>query len=70
MDQDEFDNNAEIVYLPDDDIYGTIIKRGAFSSTVEYYDMGVKYTVEMPNDEFVEVDDEGIEYLDETGDDF
>ena len=70
MDQDEFDNNAEIVYLPDDDIYGTIIKRGAFSSTVEYYDMGVKYTVEMPNDEFVEVDDEGIEYLDEPGDDF
>jgi len=70
MDPDDFDNNAEIVYLPDDDIYGTIIKRGAFSSTVEYYDMGVKYTVEMPNDEFVEVDDEGIEYLDETGDDF
>lgn len=69
-DEYQFDYEVETVYLPDDDIYGTIIKRGAFASTIEYYDMGIKYTIEIPNDEFVFVEDEGLEYIDETGEDF
>jgi hypothetical protein len=56
------------VYLPDDGIYGIIVRHGAWSSLVEYYDGGFKYTVEVPNDEFIAVDEIGVGYYDEEED--
>lgn len=71
MEPDDLDTNSEeYVYLPEEDIYGTIIKKGAWSSTIEYFDMGIRYTVELPNEDFQVVDDIGLDYIDETGDDF
>lgn len=56
------------VYIPEEGIYGTIKSYGAWVSLIEYYDTGIKYTIEMPNDEFKIVDEVGIGYIDETGD--
>ena len=48
---------------------GTIVRYGAWASLVEYYDLGLKYTIEMPNDEFIEVDEIGIGYIGEEEED-
>lgn len=56
------------VYIPDDSSYGTIVRHGAWSSLIEYFDQGVGYTVEMPNDEFIVIDEIGLGYIDESGD--
>ena len=56
----------EYVYIPDEGVYGTVLKYGAYSSIVEYYYGGVKYTIDIPNDEYIVVDEIGIGYLSET----
>lgn len=66
--KDEHENTIEYVYIPDEGIYGTIAKYGAWSSLIEYYDGGIKYTVEIPNDEYIVIDEIGVGYIDETGD--
>jgi len=58
----------EYVYLPEEEVYGTIIRYGAWSSLIEYYDGGIKYTIEIPNEEFIEVDEIGVGYLGEEED--
>jgi hypothetical protein len=60
---------VEYVYLPDENVYGTIIRYGAWASLIEYYEMGVKYTIEVPNEDFIEVDEIGVGYLEENGED-
>jgi hypothetical protein len=57
------------VYIPDDGIYGTIISHGVWSSMVEYYYGGIKYVTEVENDEFIVIDEIGLGYVDETGED-
>jgi len=54
------------VYIPDEGINGFLIKQGAYVSTVQYFDNGVGYIVEMPNDEFIVVDEIGIGHIEET----
>lgn len=56
------------VYIPEEGIYGTIKSYGAWVSLIEYYDTGIKYSIEIPNDEFRIVDEIGVGYIDETGD--
>lgn len=53
------------VYLPDDGVYGTVVRSGAWSSLVQYYEGGVEYNIEVPNDEFDIVDEIGVGYIDE-----
>lgn len=60
---------VEYVYLPDEGVYGTIIRYGAWASLIEYYDTGVKYTVEVPNEDFIEVDEIGVGYIEGNGED-
>jgi len=55
----------EYVYLPDEGVYGTIIRYGAWSSLIEYFEGGIGYTVEVANDEYITVDEIGIGYLDD-----
>lgn len=57
---------VEYVYIPDDGIYGTIVRYGAWSSLVQYYDGGIQYNIEVPNDEYIVVDEIGVGYLEET----
>ena len=55
----------EYVYLPDEGVYGTIIRYGAWSSLIEYFEGGIGYTVGVANDEYITVDEIGIGYLDD-----
>jgi hypothetical protein len=57
---------VEYVYIPDEGIYGTIVRYGAWSSLVQYYDSGIQYNIEVPNDEYIVVDEIGVGYLEET----
>ena len=64
---DESNENTIIyVYIPDEEIYGTVINYGAWASLIEYYENGIGYKVEIPNDEFIVVDEVGIGYIEET----
>jgi hypothetical protein len=63
------ENTITYVYIPDEQIYGTIISHGAWASLIEYYENGIGYKVEIPNDEFIVVDEIGIGYIEETEED-
>jgi hypothetical protein len=54
------------VYLPDEGIYGTIIREGVYSCMVEYHDGGLKYIAEVSNDDYIIIDEIGVGYIDET----
>jgi hypothetical protein len=69
MSKNNNEERVEYVYLPDEGVYGTILRYGAWASLIEYYDMGIKYTVEIPNEDFIEVDEIGVGYLEENGED-
>jgi hypothetical protein len=53
------------VYIPDESLYGIILRHGLWSSLIEYYDSGFSYTMELQNDEFIVVDEIGVGYYDE-----
>jgi hypothetical protein len=54
---------VEYVYIPDENVYGTIVRYGAYSSLIEYFEGGIGYTIEVPNDEFDVVDQIGVGYV-------
>lgn len=54
------------VYLPDEDVYGEIIKHGIWSSKVKFYIQGIGYEEEVMNEDFIVIEEFGIEY--EEGD--
>jgi hypothetical protein len=67
------ENNEELpdltvsyVYIPDEDIYGTLIAQNSYYSIVEYFDNGVGYRIEVDNEDYIVVDEFGISYIDET----
>jgi hypothetical protein len=53
---------VEYVYIPDEGVYGTIVRYGAWSSLIEYFEGGIGYTIEVPNDEYIVVDEIGVGY--------
>ena len=70
--QENNDENPQItedtikyVYIPDEDVYGTIITENLSFSVVEYYEAGLKYRIEIENDDFILVDEIGIGYIGE-----
>jgi hypothetical protein len=66
QEEDNAENSITYVYIPDEDVYGIIKTHGAWASLIEYYEGGVKYLIEVPNEEFIVVDEIGIGYIDET----
>jgi len=63
--EDSVELSVTYVYLPEDGVYGTVKSHGAYASLIEYFDMGISYLIEIPNDEFIEVDEIGIGYVNE-----
>jgi hypothetical protein len=58
-------NHANLVYIIDDEVYGTIVGRmGAYYTTVVYVKGGMEYEVLLENDEFELMEDEIIEHDD------
>ena len=66
QEEDNVENLITYVYIPDEDVYGIIKTHGAWVSLVEYHEAGVQYIIEVPNEEFIVVDEIGIGYIDET----
>ena len=64
----EENNNDKItyVYIPDEGLNGFLIKEGPYASTVQYFDNGVGYIVEIPNEDFIVVNEINIGYIEET----
>jgi hypothetical protein len=60
------ENTVSYVYIPDEDIYGTLVAQNRYYSIVEYFDNGVGYHIEVDNEDFIIVDEFGIIYIDET----
>ena len=69
--EDDFRNPLELddevinVYIPENDVTGSVIHLGAYVSMVEYSLAGVKYQIEMLNEDFIVVDEIGIGYQSE-----
>ena len=63
---EENENTITYVYIPDEEVYGVIKKHGAWSSLIEYHEAGVGFMIEIPNDEFIIVEEINIAYIDET----
>ncbi len=61
--EESIENTIIYVYIPEEGTYGTIVSQGAWASMIQYYDVGVGYTIEIPNDEFIIVDEIGIGYI-------
>lgn len=47
----------EKIYISDEDVYGYILKRGAYASLVKYKVKGIDYEVMMINEDFVIVEE-------------
>lgn len=60
------DLTVSYVYIPDEDIYGTLIAQNSYYSIVEYFDNGVGYRIEVDNEDFIVVDEFGLTYIDDT----
>ena len=60
------ENTIKYVYVPDEGVYGTVIREGAWSSLIQFYENGIQYNLEMSNDDFIVIDEIGIGYIDET----
>lgn len=61
--QEEENDPIVYVYIPDEQLNGFLIKQGAYMSKVQYFDNGVGYIVDMPNEEFIVVDEIGIGHV-------
>lgn len=59
------EDTIKYVYIPDENVYGTIITENLSYSVVEYYESGVKYRIEIDNDDFILLDEIGIGYINE-----
>ena len=63
--QEVSEDTIKYVYLPDEGVYVTIISENLWYSIIEYYDLGIKYNIEVDNNDFIVLDEIGIGYLDE-----
>ena len=64
-DETQHEKTITYVYLPDDGIYGVIVQEGAYASMIEYHEYGLKYLMEVSNDDFIVVDEIGVGYIEE-----
>jgi hypothetical protein len=62
------EDTIKYVYIPDEDLYGTIINEGLYYSIIEYFDNGVGYRIEVDNEDYIVVDEFGIGYINEEDD--
>lgn len=53
---------SERIYIPDEDTYGVILKRGAFASLVSYSSRGISYEIMMLNEDFTIIQEIEEEY--------
>jgi hypothetical protein len=55
-----------IIYIPDEKVYGEIIREGAWASTVQYSKDGILYEVVMLSEDFEIIEDISIDIEEEN----
>ncbi len=53
----EYYDRVLIVYIPEDNMYGSVEKLGAFASNVKYTKDGIEYEELLGNEEFIIMDE-------------
>ena len=61
----EYYDKVAIIYLPDEEVFGTVEQYGAFVSLVKYEKDGIEYEVFLENEEFVVVNELLFEHFEE-----
>lgn len=61
----EYYDRVTIVYIHDENVYGTVEKMGAFASKVKYQKDDVEYVVLIENDEFAIVEEIVFQHFEE-----
>lgn len=61
----EYYDRVTIVYIHDENVYGTVEKMGAFASEVKYQKGDVEYVVLIENDEFAIVEEIVFQHFEE-----
>jgi hypothetical protein len=61
----ENEKTVEYVYIPDEGVYGTIVRYGVYSCLIEYFEGGIGYKIEVSNDDYITVDEIGVGYYSE-----
>lgn len=61
----EYYDRVTIVYIHDENVYGTVEKMGAFASKVKYQKDGIEYVVLIENDEFAIVEEIVFQHFEE-----
>lgn len=58
-------SDFSVVYIPDEQCFGTLVSYGAYASRINYKKNGIEYTVDLFNDEFEIIEESGIYYIEE-----
>jgi nucleoside-triphosphatase THEP1 len=59
----ELDEEIIQIYIPEENVMGSIVSLGAHASLVEYHKDGISYQIEMLNEDLIIIDEiGGIEY--------
>lgn len=61
----EYYDRVTIVYIHDENVYGTVEKMGAFASQVKYQKDDIDYMVLIENDEFAIVEEIVFQHFEE-----
>ena len=61
----EYYDRVTIVYIHDENVYGTVEKMGAYASEVKYQKDGVEYIILIENDEFAIVEEIVFQHFEE-----
>ncbi len=62
---EEYYDIINVVFIHEENVYGTVDKLGAFASVVQYKKDGIDYEVLLENDEFAIVDEIVFHHVEE-----
>ncbi len=61
----EYEDKYIIVWIHEEQIYGTLVSEGAFVSKIKYSKDGIEYNVLLENDEFTIIEEIGFMHIEE-----
>ena len=65
MNKRKRESDFSIVYIFEENCFGTLVSYGAYTSRINYKKNGIEYELDLFNDEFEIVEDSGIQYIEE-----
>lgn len=65
----EYEDRYRIVWIHEEQVYGTILSEGAFVSLIRYSKDGMEYEVYLENEEFTLMEEIGFKHIEEGDED-